>query len=173
MAPAAVDLALTDRVVLAIVAEGTTHGWAVAELLAPDGPVGQVWTVRRPLVYRSLGNLVGLRLVREVGEAPSVRGPRRTLLRATRRGSARATTWLDTPVEHVRDVRTELLAKLLLAARVGRDTSELVTRQRELFAPIAAEHAARLAEAQGVDAVLLRWRAETSAAAVRFLDGLQ
>ena len=167
------DLALTECVVLALVAEGRTHGWAVAELLAPDGAVGRVWTVRRPLVYRAIGQLVDAGLVREVGDAPSRRGPRRTLLQATPRGRRLAEAWVDEPVAHVRDLRTELLVKLLLAERAGRATDELVRRQRALLEPIAAELEAQLADADGFDAVLLRWRVETSAAALRFLDAIQ
>ena len=40
--------------VLGVVAEGPTHGFAVAAVLAPDGPLGQVWTLPRPMVYREL-----------------------------------------------------------------------------------------------------------------------
>ena len=61
---------------LALVSEGTTHGWALARLLEPTGDVGRVWTVRRALVYRALTQLEALGLVREAGDAPSERGPR-------------------------------------------------------------------------------------------------
>jgi len=167
-----VELPLTERVVLALVAEGTTHGWAVAQLLGPEGAVGAVWTVRRPLVYRAIAQLLDQGMLLEAGEAPSVRGPRRTLVRVTPRGRRATDTWLDAPVRHVRDMRTEFLLKLLLLDRRARDRSALVARQRAEFAVIARELEGQLASADGFEAVLLRWRVESSAAALRFLDAL-
>jgi PadR family transcriptional regulator AphA len=167
------ELSLTDHVVLALVAEGKTHGWALARLLAPDGEVGRVWTVRRALVYRALSQLEQLGLVREAGEAPSERGPRRTLVRVTPAGRRVVARWLAEPVAHVRDLRTELLVKLLLVERAGTDARLLVRRQRAALAPLVDELERRLARADGFDAVVLRWRAEASAAAMRFLDALQ
>jgi len=166
-------LSLTENVVLALLAEGTTHGWAVATLLAPQGEVGRVWTVRRALVYRAVAQLLEVGLIREAGEEPSERGPRRTLLRTTARGTRLARRWLRTPVVHVRDLRTELLVKLLLAERVGADTTSLVADQQALLVPQAVELERRLAAAEGFDAILLGWRVEATAAALRFLERLQ
>jgi DNA-binding PadR family transcriptional regulator len=167
------ELPLTERVVLALVAEGTTHGWAVARLLEPGGEVGRVWTVRRALVYRAVAQLLEGGLLREVGEAPGERGPRRTLLRATPRGKRLVSRWLLTPVAHVRDLRTELLVKLLLAERAGVDTGPLIAAQRAVLVPQARELERRLSRAEGFDAVVLQWRVEASSAALRFLDRLQ
>jgi DNA-binding PadR family transcriptional regulator len=164
---------LTEHVVLALLAEGTTHGWAVATLLAPQGEVGRVWTVRRALVYRAVSQLLEAGLIRDAGEEPSERGPRRTLLRTTARGTRLTRRWLCAPVQHVRDLRTELLVKLLLAERAGVDTTSLVEEQRALLVPQAEELERRLAAADGFDAVLLGWRVEATAAALRFLDRVQ
>jgi DNA-binding PadR family transcriptional regulator len=167
------DLPLTEHVVLALIAEGTTHGWAIARLLEPDGEVGRVWTVRRPLVYRAIAQLLERSLVREAGDAPSERGPRRTLLRVTPAGRRAAKAWLAEPVRHVRDVRTELLVKLLLADRAGVDAGSLLAQQRAVLEPQARDLERRLEAADGFDAVLLRWRVEASEAALRFLAALQ
>lgn len=167
-----VDLSLTEHVVLALAAEGTTHGWALAQLLAPDGDVGAVWTVRRALVYRAVARLTELGLIREVGLAPSARGPQRMMVKVTAAGKRLTAAWLDAPVAHVRDMRTEFLAKLLLLDRVGGDPSTLVRRQRDQLAVIARQLNVQLARAGDFDAVLLRWRVESSDAALRFLDAL-
>ena len=45
-------LSLTDWVVLGVLTEEPRHGFAVAKELARDAELGQLWTVRRPLVYR-------------------------------------------------------------------------------------------------------------------------
>lgn len=172
MGTAGAELSLTDRVVLGLVAEGTTHGWAVARLLGPGGEIGAVWTVRRALVYRAVAQLTTLELVSEEGLAPSARGPRRMMLRATPKGRRALSSWLDEPVAHVRDMRTEFLVKLMLLHRIGRDPADLVRRQREELAVIATQLATQLREAEDFDAILLRWRVESSEAAIRFLDAL-
>ncbi len=57
------QLATGEWAVLALVAEGPTHGFAVARALAPGGEVGRVWAMRRPLVYRTLDVLADRELV--------------------------------------------------------------------------------------------------------------
>ena len=58
----------------------------------------------------------------------------RVLLSVTARGRKVVKLWLDEPVAHLRDVRTELLIELALRARVGLDPAPLLTAQ------IAAVH---------------------------------
>ncbi len=40
--------------VLGLLAEQPTQGFEIAKALAPAGPVGGIWSVRRPLVYRDV-----------------------------------------------------------------------------------------------------------------------
>jgi DNA-binding PadR family transcriptional regulator len=166
------DLSLTDWVVLGLVAEGETHGWAVARQLAPEGALGRVWTVRRPLVYRSLTTLSAKQFIEARGEVRGSAGPQRTLVRATPRGRSALRRWLATPVEHVRDVRGEFLVKLVLLDRADRPIADLVVRQLDCLAPVFAA-LARSSRAAGFDAVLFRWRREQARAVERFLRSLQ
>jgi DNA-binding PadR family transcriptional regulator len=166
------DLSVTDWAVLGIVAEGVTHGFAVARELAGDAELGRIWTVRRPLVYRSLATLQGDGLVEEVGVAAGEAGPQRVLVRATPRGRRQVRRWLSEPVEHVRDVRSLLLLKLALLDRSGADRSELVRRQRELLSPMVEGLREQLGGADGFDAVVARWRLESAVAVDRFLKAL-
>jgi PadR family transcriptional regulator AphA len=73
---------------------------------------------------------------------------------------------MATPVEHLRDLRSELLLKLVIAERCGVDVEDLLHRQRSIVADLAAV----LAD-DGDDVVTL-WRRETSEAALRVLDHL-
>ena len=61
---------LADHVVLALVAEGPQHGFAIAKTLADDEQLAQVITLSRPLVYRSLATLSDLGLIRTVRTEP-------------------------------------------------------------------------------------------------------
>ena len=161
-------LSLSDWVVLGIVAEEPTHGWPVVRELAPDGALGRVWTVSRPLVYRSIATLLAAGFVEEVGEAVGARGPQRTIVRATRSGRTALRRWLDEPVEHVREVRSELLVKLALLDRAGVASKPLVERQVERLEPVFAA-VTRKPLGNGFDSVLASWRREQALAVQRFL----
>lgn len=168
------DRPLTEWAVLALVAEGRTHGFEVARVLAPDGAVGRVWTVRRPLVYRALEALLRDGLLVEVGTEGG-RGPSRRLVEATAEGTRSAKRWLDTPVAHVRDVRTTLLVKLALLDRAGRSRARLVERQRRALAPTLAalRSGGSTDRAEGpFDQVLLAWRRASAEAVDEFLRTL-
>jgi PadR family transcriptional regulator AphA len=131
-------LSLADWVVLGVIAAEPTHGFAVARELAADGELGRIWTVPRPIVYRSLATLAEHALVEETGVAAGARGPRRTLFRITRSGRTALRGWLAEPVEHVRDVRGAFLVKLALLDRAGEPRARLVQRQIDQLEPVFA-----------------------------------
>ena len=158
------DLSLGERVCLALIDEGVNHGWAIGTELAPDGELGRVWTLSRPLTYRAVDQLEAKGMLRRQG---SRRGGReRTLLACTAQGRRIVGHWLDAPVEHLRDVRTELLLKLLLRRRRGLATEPLLEEQQRVF----SDHIETLTVAgAGADPVDL-WRRESARAVRRFLD---
>jgi len=167
------ELATGEWAALAVVAEAPTHGFAVARTMESSGDVGRVWAMRRPLVYRTLDVLAGLELIREAGTETSTTGPRRTLLEITPAGRERLEQWLSTPVEHVRDARSELMLKLLFLGRAGTDLGPLLAEQRERFGTLARELEAVVDGADGFARTLALWRLETTRAAVRFVDATQ
>lgn len=160
------DPSLTEWVVLALLAEGDSHGFALARELAPQGAIGRVWTVSRPLTYRALDLLVADGLAAPAGIAKGA-GPRRLVHAITPAGRRAVRRWLTTPVVHLRDVRTELLVKLLLLERAGRDPASLITAQRATLAPTLDALRRRRAD----DPVAL-WRKESARATARFLDAI-
>src|SRR5262245_41941846 len=118
--PARTTPTLVEWAALGLLCEPPAHGWAVAEAFRPGREVGSVVTTTRPLVYRALGQLREQRLVEVRGTTQSA-GPARTTLGATRRGRAAFTRWRAAPVEHIRDLRTELMLKLVFHHRAGLD----------------------------------------------------
>ena len=113
-----VDLSLAESVCLTLVAHEPTHGWSIVKALAPDGEVGRVWSLSRPLTYRALTALSDAGLIEPQGSEPGG-GPPRTVWRATAKGKREARAWLRRPVEHPRDMRTEFLLKVALGAPVA------------------------------------------------------
>ena len=158
---------LAEHVCLALIVEEPRHGWSVVRALAPDSDLGRVWSLSRPLTYRAIDGLLARRWIVRNGQVPGD-GPMRQMLSATPAGRRATTSWLDAPVAHIRDVRTELLLKLLLLRARGTDPRSLLRAQRAAFAPLfrSLARAARLARADDVD----RWRHESSLAVQRFLD---
>jgi DNA-binding PadR family transcriptional regulator len=166
------DLSLTEWAVLALTAEQPTHGFAIAKELAPEGDVGRIWTVPRPLVYRALAALESHALVEPLGDEAGHRGPTRTRVRATRGGRAAVDRWLRTPVSHVRHLRTQLLLQLRLLDRRGLDLRPLATAQLEHLTPILRALNDQAAALAGFDHLLASWRYESARAAARVLEGI-
>jgi PadR family transcriptional regulator AphA len=169
-APALPALSLAEWTVLAVVAQRPVHGFAVAQLTARNGDLGRVWTIPRPIIYRALGRLEEAGLVHAEGIEPG-QGPQRTIYAATDEGRRAAGQWLDTPVEHIRDIRSHLLLKLAILHRTGNNPADLIQRQREVLAPIAEAIEAEAPD-DSFDATLLAWRRSTAAAALAFLDAI-
>lgn len=157
-------LSLAESVSLTLIGQGTSHGWALGTVLAPDGELGRIWSLSRPLTYRAVDGLVDKGLVTRRGRAAG-RGRDRTLLAATPAGRRRAKRWLDEPVEHLRDVRTELLVKLALRQRAGLDSAALLEAQQQAFAGAIDALTASPTDADLVDL----WRRESARSVQRFL----
>jgi len=156
---------LTEWAVLGLLAEEPAHGFALARLLARGGEVGRVWAATRPLTYRAIDQLAADGLIEPVRTEPGA-GPPRTVHRPTAAGRRALRRWLAQPVAHPREVRAELLVKLLLLERAGQPTAPLLLAQRDAFADLLEP--ARQPPAH--DSVS-RWRAEQAAAIDRFLQG--
>lgn len=156
---------------LALVAEGPTHGFAVARVVGPDGSVGRVFRIPRPVVYRALDRLLACGLTAVDAVQASPQGPQRTRYRISRAGRRVVEEWLTSPVDHVRDMRTEFLTKLILLERAGSDIRPLVVAQRQVIAPIAAALGGQTSD-RGADRVVSSWRYQTAQATLRFLDDL-
>jgi len=164
-------LSLPEWTVLAVVNEHPTHGFAIAQLTAPGGELGRIWHIPRPVIYRSIGRLLELGLLAP-GAVESGRGPQRTLYSVTPAGHVAVLRWLDTPVAHIREVRSHLLLKLALLDRAGCDASGLLARQKAALDPIAQAIQAERPGSHSFDATLLAWRRATTAATMSFLDEL-
>jgi len=164
-------LSLPEWTVLAVVSERPTHGFAIAQLTAPHGELGRIWHIPRPVVYRSIGRLLDLALLTP-GAVESGRGPQRTLYSVTPAGREAVLRWLDTPVTHIREVRSHLLLKLAMLDRAGGDPSGLLERQKAALEPIAQAIKEERPGSRGFDATLLAWRRATTAATLNFLEEL-
>jgi hypothetical protein len=85
-------------------------------------------------------------------------------------------SWLARPVEHVRDIRSLFLLKVVLSQRVGVDVEPLLVAQRAALVPFVTWLEAQLDDVDHVgspgEATMLYFRLETAKTIVRFIDGM-
>jgi len=165
-------LSLAEGLVLCLVRERPTYGLVLARLLAPDGSLGQIWSVPKAMVYYALRQLELAGLIRMTREQRTSQGPARSIYRVTPAGRAAAEAWVSRPAGHVRDVRSELMVKLALNDRAGADSRPLVRAQLALLVPVAAALDDRLRAAEGFERTLALWRCAAMTATVQFLTAL-
>jgi DNA-binding PadR family transcriptional regulator len=161
-------LSLNEWAVLGALVEKARHGYDIAAALQPGTPVGDAWHLTRQLVYRALERLEALGLAEPQRTESSPAGPRRTVYGPTPRGQVTLGTWLATPVEHVRDIRSAFLLKLLIADQLGLDPGDLIRAQRRAFASLLE----RAHDPPPVDDVVATWRHFSLGAVDAFLGAL-
>jgi tRNA (adenine37-N6)-methyltransferase len=159
-------------VVLGLLDEAPAHGWSLVRALRPGGEVGRVWSCSRPLVYRALETLAAQRLIRPRRSEPSSEGPVRTVFAPTAAGRRAISRWLATPAEHVRDIRSELMVKLLLLERTGASPRALLEHQATILAALEATALDQALDASGFERTLALWRLSSTREARRFVDDL-
>jgi DNA-binding PadR family transcriptional regulator len=164
------DLLLGEWACLGVLYRSPAHGYDVSVRLARSGEIGRVWSLSRPLTYRALDQLVQRGLVVAIGEEKGRAGGQRTILAPTRSGRTALRRWLHEPVPHFRDVRNELLLKLLLCDLDGVDPARLLVAQRSLFAPMVDALGVAGGPSRSTADPVDVWRYESSRAVLRFLD---
>jgi tRNA-Thr(GGU) m(6)t(6)A37 methyltransferase TsaA len=163
---------LTEWAALGVLCERPAHGWDVARHFGPGEDFGRVWSVSRALVYRAIVVLRDLGYIVDKGSEPSSRGPHRVLLAPTPRGRQALRRWLSRPAKHVRDLRSELLVKLLLLDRAGKDTAPLLQAQLAVLQAGEQALADRVARSTDFERTVSVWRLTTARAARSFVEAL-
>ena len=160
------DAQLARNVVLALVVHTPRHGWAIHEELSPTGDIGRAWTLSRQLVYRAIDTLVedglGKRATPKDGG-----GGDKVIISPTAAGKRLAMHWLDTPVTHLRDVRTELVLKVMLRDRANLPLAPFLALQHEVFDPLITS-----INKDQSDSPVNLWRRESANAVKRYLTRL-
>ena len=101
-----------------------------------------------------------------------MRGPNRTILRPTPVGREALMSWLAEPVDHVRDVRSLLLLKLVFADRLAVDARPMLAAQHDANAASVAALEERMARSRGTERILLRFRLESTRGVLRFIESM-
>ncbi|MEN9803186.1 MAG: hypothetical protein RIS41_33 [Actinomycetota bacterium] len=164
------QLLLGEWACLGVLADGPSHGFAIASRLRPDADLGRIWSLSRPLTYRAIDQLLKHGYAEPIGEERGIAGGTRTVLAITESGRTALREWLNRPVLHLRDLRSELLLKLALSADLAVEPSALIDAQRRVVDDIRRSLSGRLRDRP--DDIVSRWRLESAEGALRFLDSL-
>ena len=161
------DAQLARNVVLALVVHTPRHGWAIHEQLSPTGDIGRAWTLSRQLVYRAIDTLVEDGLVKRATPKDGG-GADKVIISPTATGKRTAMHWLDSPVTHLRDVRTELVLKVMLREKMELPLGSFLEAQHEIFDPLIAS-----INKDTSDSPVNLWRRESANAVKRYLTRLE
>jgi DNA-binding PadR family transcriptional regulator len=158
--------------VLSLLCIEPAHGWTLASEFNPDREIGAIWSLSRPLVYRTLEILENRGLVEPDRIEAGVRGPHRTVFRATDLGQETFRRWLAEPVEQTRDMQPLFLLKLVFAERAGILPPPIVDTQRAAFSSEVQSLEERLEHSSGSEWAVNYFRLESTSAVLRLIDSL-
>ncbi len=161
------DAQLARNVALSLVVHTPRHGWAIHQELSPNSDIGHAWSLSRQLVYRAIDTLVEDGLVKRATPKDGG-GADKVIISPTAVGKRAALQWLDSPVTHLRDVRTELVLKVMLREKMNLPLAPFLASQHEVFDPLIAS----INKDQSVSPVNL-WRRESANAVKRYLTRLE
>ena len=161
------DAQLARNVVLVLVVHTPRHGWAIHEELSPTGDIGRAWTLSRQLVYRAIDTLVEDGLVKRATPKDGGGGDK-VIISPTAAGKRTAMLWLDSPVTHLRDVRTELVLKVMLREKMKMPLDSFLSLQHEVFDPLIAS-----INKDSSSSPVNLWRKESANAVKRYLSRLE
>jgi len=113
--------------VLGILTLGEAHGYDICRRLQKG--IGPIWTLGKSQVYALLSRLErdGLVAHERMGQENL---PARNMFRITPTGEEVFREWVDTPVNHVRDMRLEFLTKLWFARQTDPDHERTLIEQQ-------------------------------------------
>ena len=160
------QITLIEAACLALISQGSTHGYDIAKRFHPEGDIGEVFTQTNPVVYRALKSLEAAQLVKST-DALGVRKQLKFALTVTAEGERVLRSWLNAPAMHIRDLRTEFLVKLHLRELAGLKQKKFIALQRG-----ALENVLSHLLANSSRSAVAIWRREQARAVARFLDEL-
>ena len=130
-----------EYAVLGLLHDAPMHGYELRQRF--ERGLGDLWHIATSRLYSVLHRMEERGWAHPHVEADSPR-PSRTVYRITDLGEEALSAWLLEPVEHLRDMRVEFLAKVYFARRRGAGAvSTLVDRQKEVLLALEAGLAER------------------------------
>ena len=103
-----------EHALLGFLLETPMHAYALHQRII-HSPLGQVWHIKQSALYAMITRLQELSYITVSADTDDARGKR--YLSITDEGVAIFRIWCQSPVDHLRDIRIEFLAKLYFTLR--------------------------------------------------------
>ena len=162
----------TEYLILGVLAGGHLHGYDLYQYLEEN--LGLIWTLGRSQTYALLARMEQAGLVAHQRQAQEKR-PDRKNFSLTPTGRKIFNQWVKAPVEHIRDLRLEFLAKIhFLDKGDSKSLEKLIEGQQEVCRKKMTRMAERKGAAlSGMERLTYDYRLSQAEAALKWLEGLQ
>jgi PadR family transcriptional regulator AphA len=119
-----------EHALLGFLRQSPLHGYEIYQQMSDAEGLGLVWHVKQSNLYALLGRLEKEGFIATEIELQGVRPPRK-VFHLTPFGQDKFLDWVQSAVEHGRDIRLDFLVKFYFAQREGREVALALTgRQR-------------------------------------------
>jgi len=161
-----------EYLVLGALAGGPLHGYDLYQYL--EEHLGRIWTLGRSQTYALLSRMEQAGLVAHERQAQEKR-PDRKVFSLAPSGRKKFNAWVTAPVEHVRDLRLEFLAKIhFLEINSPKLLENLIEGQQEVCRGKTARMEERKqSSASRVERLTYDYRSSQAEAACKWLEGLR
>ena len=161
-----------EYLILGVLAGGNWHGYDLYQYLEQN--LSLIWTLGRSQTYALLSRMEQAGLVAHKRQTQEKRPDRKTFSLAPA-GRKIFNQWVKAPVEHVRDLRLEFLAKIHFLEKGDRKSVErLIEGQQEVCRDKLSRMAERKRSASsGMERLTYDFRQSQAKAALDWLQGLQ
>ena len=161
-----------EYLILGVLAGGNWHGYDLYQYLEQN--LSLIWTLGRSQTYALLSRMEQAGLVTHKRQTQGKR-PDRKIFSLAPAGRNIFNQWVKAPVEHVRDLRLEFLAKIHF---LGNGDSKSLEKLIEGQQGVCREKMGRMAErkgaaSSGMERLTYEYRLSQAEAALKWLEGLQ
>ena len=159
----------TEYALLGAMMSGPMHGYEILRFL--DSTLGSTWRVSTSQLYTVLKRLEGRGFLESSMEPQETR-PSKRVFTLTTKGRQAFLEWIYTPMDHVRDLRIEFLAKLFFIQSLSlKGAGQLIEAQIGLLERTYKIVEKKKEKEQGpFERLVLEFKAATLEAWLRWLD---
>ncbi len=125
------------------------HGYEIFKAVQTNPDINQIFSVKLSLVYAMLEKLEELGYIHnEIVESGTL--PVRRVYTIQKNGLDAFNEWRGSPVDHIREIRQEFLARLYFSFLGGKELArQLLQRQLDVCAQWLQYHQVHIAETEG------------------------
>jgi PadR family transcriptional regulator, regulatory protein AphA len=162
-----------EYVLLGIIYLHPIHGYELFKEISQLEGIALIWRVKQSQLYALLDKLEIEGFI-ESTLIPNESHPPRKQYNLTDGGRASFLSWVQTPVNHGRDVRQDFMARLYFASRLGKDTVARLLEQQKAVCQTwkdgVEQQLSSMTDDQSFDRLVYEYRLKQMDATLSWLD---